>query len=308
MLDLSQVLLLGPAAALAMQPVGCDMGELHETKGTGTCLLALLLGHSTTLPEEEHVPVPKKWANKSSLALHREENPTGFVRKVYWCGSSLLGSNSGKGDRVVSGGLGVSQCPIACPRGHRVLPGRQGWAHQEIPLGLGVCFPPFVGSDQARGDQVHPKPQLPSVLAAPAAADVLEITLVGLWPPLAGAAAPYKSAQAAGDAASPAQGGTMKPLVLLTLLALLTLGVCRRAADRSTSADDSPSSEAFISRRASAQVVQRQKRNYGYGSVYAAPPDPLEAKREVCELSPDCDELADQVGLQEAYRRYYGFV
>ncbi|NWU08393.1 OSTCN protein, partial [Cephalopterus ornatus] len=72
---------------------------------------------------------------------------------------------------------------------------------------------------------------------------------------------------------------------------------------------------AFISRRASAQVVQRQKRNYGYGSapsvprsVYAAPPDPLEAKREVCELNPDCDELADQVGLQEAYRRYYGFV
>ncbi|NWU84412.1 OSTCN protein, partial [Onychorhynchus coronatus] len=66
---------------------------------------------------------------------------------------------------------------------------------------------------------------------------------------------------------------------------------------------------AFISRSASAQVVQRQKRNYGYGSsVYAAPPDPWEAKREVCELNPDCDELADQVGLQEAYRRYYGFV
>ncbi|KAJ7416547.1 Osteocalcin [Willisornis vidua] len=101
----------------------------------------------------------------------------------------------------------------------------------------------------------------------------------------------------------------MKALVLLTLLALLTLGLCRRAADRSTSTDDSPSSEAFISRRASAEVVQRQKRNYGYdSSVHAAPPDPLEAKREVCELSPDCDELADQVGLQEAYRRYYGFV
>uniref|UniRef100_A0A8C5I8I5 Osteocalcin n=1 Tax=Junco hyemalis TaxID=40217 RepID=A0A8C5I8I5_JUNHY len=39
-----------------------------------------------------------------------------------------------------------------------------------------------------------------------------------------------------------------------------------------------------------------------------APPDPLEAKREVCELNPDCDELADQIGLQEAYRRYYGLV
>ncbi|KAL2295613.1 hypothetical protein Nmel_018726, partial [Mimus melanotis] len=36
--------------------------------------------------------------------------------------------------------------------------------------------------------------------------------------------------------------------------------------------------------------------------------DPLEAKREVCELNPDCDELADQIGFQEAYRRYYGLV
>lgn len=43
-------------------------------------------------------------------------------------------------------------------------------------------------------------------------------------------------------------------------------------------------------------------------SVYGAPWDPLEAKREVCELNPDCDELADQIGLQEAYRRYYGLV
>ncbi|NWI84386.1 OSTCN protein, partial [Pitta sordida] len=65
---------------------------------------------------------------------------------------------------------------------------------------------------------------------------------------------------------------------------------------------------AFISRRASAELVQRQKRNYGHGSAQAAQPDPLEAKREVCELNPSCDELADQVGLQEAYRRYYGFV
>lgn len=35
-------------------------------------------------------------------------------------------------------------------------------------------------------------------------------------------------------------------------------------------------------------------------------PDPLEPKREVCELNPDCDELADQVGLQDAYQRFYG--
>ncbi|NXR69118.1 OSTCN protein, partial [Rhadina sibilatrix] len=67
---------------------------------------------------------------------------------------------------------------------------------------------------------------------------------------------------------------------------------------------------AFVSRRASAELVQRQKRNYAYdSSVHGAPPpDPLEAKREVCELNPDCDELADQIGFQEAYRRYYGLV
>ncbi|NXO82391.1 OSTCN protein, partial [Sitta europaea] len=68
---------------------------------------------------------------------------------------------------------------------------------------------------------------------------------------------------------------------------------------------------AFVSRRASAEVVSRQKRNYGYDSpagVNGAPRDPLEAKREVCELNPDCDELADQIGFQEAYRRYYGLV
>lgn len=35
-------------------------------------------------------------------------------------------------------------------------------------------------------------------------------------------------------------------------------------------------------------------------------PDPLEAKREVCELNPDCDELADHIGFQEAYWRFYG--
>ncbi|XP_076216129.1 osteocalcin isoform X1 [Aptenodytes patagonicus] len=99
----------------------------------------------------------------------------------------------------------------------------------------------------------------------------------------------------------------MRSLVLLTLLALLTLGLCRRAADRSISADDSPSSEAFVSKRASAEVVRRHKRNYIYdSSVYGAAWDPLEAKREVCELNPNCDELADHIGFQEAYRRFYG--
>ncbi|XP_069735012.1 osteocalcin [Phaenicophaeus curvirostris] len=99
----------------------------------------------------------------------------------------------------------------------------------------------------------------------------------------------------------------MRTLLLLSLLALLTLGLCRRALDASVSADDSPSSEAFVSKRASAEVARRHKRNYVYdSSVYGAVRDPLEAKREVCELSPDCDELADHIGFQEAYRRFYG--
>uniref|UniRef100_A0A8C3MQU2 Osteocalcin n=1 Tax=Geospiza parvula TaxID=87175 RepID=A0A8C3MQU2_GEOPR len=76
-----------------------------------------------------------------------------------------------------------------------------------------------------------------------------------------------------------------------------------------TGPPDPPVPAAFVSRRASAELVPRQKRNAGYGSSGpGAPPDPLEAKREVCELNPDCDELADQIGLQEAYRRYYGLV
>ncbi|KAM6039319.1 osteocalcin [Chlamydotis macqueenii] len=99
----------------------------------------------------------------------------------------------------------------------------------------------------------------------------------------------------------------MKPLGLLALLALLALGLCRRAADRSErSADASPSSEAFVSKRASAELVRRHRRNYAYDSVYGAVRDPLEAKREVCEFNPDCDELADHIGFQEAYRRFYG--
>lgn len=43
-------------------------------------------------------------------------------------------------------------------------------------------------------------------------------------------------------------------------------------------------------------------------SAYGVVRDPLEAKREVCEVNPDCDELADHIGFQEAYRRFYGTV
>ncbi|NWI08296.1 OSTCN protein, partial [Crypturellus soui] len=67
---------------------------------------------------------------------------------------------------------------------------------------------------------------------------------------------------------------------------------------------------AFVSRRAGAELLRRQERSVAAGSARpsrsAPAPDPLEPQREVCELSPDCDELADLIGFQEAYRRLYG--
>uniref|UniRef100_A0A8C8B0B6 Osteocalcin n=1 Tax=Otus sunia TaxID=257818 RepID=A0A8C8B0B6_9STRI len=88
----------------------------------------------------------------------------------------------------------------------------------------------------------------------------------------------------------------MKPLVLLSLLALLTLGLCRRAPPDRPPPRCVPT--AFISKRASAELARRHKRNYR-----VCPP---RAKREVCEFNPACDELADHIGFQEAYRRFYG--
>lgn len=38
----------------------------------------------------------------------------------------------------------------------------------------------------------------------------------------------------------------------------------------------------------------------------AGTPDPLEPTRELCELNPVCDELAEQIGLESAYKRTYG--
>ncbi|KAM4013957.1 osteocalcin isoform 2-T2 [Anomaloglossus baeobatrachus] len=63
---------------------------------------------------------------------------------------------------------------------------------------------------------------------------------------------------------------------------------------------------AFISRHESANFARRPRRNI-HNLIYgAAVTSPLEARREVCELNPDCDELADHIGFQEAYRRFYG--
>ncbi|TKC33312.1 hypothetical protein EI555_017768 [Monodon monoceros] len=55
------------------------------------------------------------------------------------------------------------------------------------------------------------------------------------------------------------------------------------------------------------EVVKRLRRYLDHGLGAPAPyPDPLEPRREVCELNPACDELADHIGFQEAYRRLYG--
>ncbi|XP_073178819.1 osteocalcin [Lepidochelys kempii] len=142
---------------------------------------------------------------------------------------------------------------------------------------------------------------------------------VALYPATPGLAAGYKwwpvshrlqqaSAEHPTRQERPAKpASTMKTLTLLTLLALVTLCLCHGASDYSNSANDSPSSEAFVSKQDSAEVVRRHKRSYVYNRFYDII-DPLEGKREICELNPDCDELADHIGFQEAYRRYYGAV
>ncbi|MXQ95928.1 hypothetical protein E5288_WYG015194 [Bos mutus] len=81
--------------------------------------------------------------------------------------------------------------------------------------------------------------------------------------------------------------------MFLALLALATLCLAGRA--------------AFMSKQEGSEVVKRLRRYLDHGLGAPAPyPDPLEPKREVCELNPDCDELADHIGFQEAYRRFYG--
>lgn len=98
----------------------------------------------------------------------------------------------------------------------------------------------------------------------------------------------------------------MRLLILAVLLGLVALVLGRRGHDRSSVAD-SRSAEAFISRQESANFAQRHRRSNIHNLIYGTPVrSPLEAKREVCELNPDCDELADHIGFQEAYRRFYG--
>ncbi|KAM8814730.1 osteocalcin [Rhynchonycteris naso] len=99
---------------------------------------------------------------------------------------------------------------------------------------------------------------------------------------------------------------TMRPLLLLALLALAALCLTGQA-DAKPSSVESRRGAAFVSKQEGSKVVKRLRRYLDHGLGAPAPyPDPLEPKREVCELNPDCDELADHIGFQEAYRRFYG--
>ncbi|XP_021052276.1 osteocalcin [Mus pahari] len=92
----------------------------------------------------------------------------------------------------------------------------------------------------------------------------------------------------------------MRTLALLTLLAL-TAFCLSDLADAKPSGPESD--KAFMSKQEGSKVVNRLRRNLG-ASVPS--PDPLEPTRELCELDPTCDELAEQIGLGPAYKRIYG--
>ncbi|XP_019566681.1 osteocalcin [Rhinolophus sinicus] len=99
---------------------------------------------------------------------------------------------------------------------------------------------------------------------------------------------------------------TMRPLMTLALLALAVLCLAGQAGAKPSRAESSRGA-AFVSRQEGSEVVKRLRRYVDQGLGAPGPyPDPLEPKREVCELNPDCDELADHIGFQEAYARFYG--
>ncbi|XP_063804063.1 osteocalcin [Pseudophryne corroboree] len=103
-----------------------------------------------------------------------------------------------------------------------------------------------------------------------------------------------------------ATAAAMKLLILTAFLCMVVLVLGRRDPDPSSAAD-SRSAEAFISRQDSANFAKRHRRSNIHNLVRApVVRSPLEAKREVCELNPSCDELADHIGFKAAYRRFYG--
>ncbi|KAF3822956.1 osteocalcin [Mirounga angustirostris] len=100
----------------------------------------------------------------------------------------------------------------------------------------------------------------------------------------------------------------MRPVTVLALLALVALFLAG-AADAKPSGAESRRGAVFVSKQEGSEVVRRLRRYLDPWLGAPAPyPDPLELKREVCELNPHCDELADHIGFQDAYQRFYGTV
>uniref|UniRef100_UPI00406D52B9 Osteocalcin n=1 Tax=Homo sapiens TaxID=9606 RepID=UPI00406D52B9 len=98
----------------------------------------------------------------------------------------------------------------------------------------------------------------------------------------------------------------MRALTLLALLALAALCIAGQAGAKPSGAESSKGA-AFVSKQEASEVLKRPRRYlYQWLGAPVPYPDPLEPRREVCELNPDCDELADHIGFQEAYRRFYG--
>ncbi|XP_057649308.1 osteocalcin [Chionomys nivalis] len=98
----------------------------------------------------------------------------------------------------------------------------------------------------------------------------------------------------------------MRTLCLLALL-VLTAFCLSGPTDAKPRGSESDKGTAFVSKQEGSKVVNRLRRYLGHGLGAPAPyPDPLEPKREVCELNPNCDELADHIGFQDAYSRFYG--
>ncbi|XP_048212454.1 osteocalcin [Perognathus longimembris pacificus] len=96
----------------------------------------------------------------------------------------------------------------------------------------------------------------------------------------------------------------MRTLTLLTLLTLAALCLTGWADGKPSGTE---SGKSLQSKKEGSELMKRPRRYLDQGPGAPAPyPDPLEPKREVCELNPNCDELADHIGFQEAYQRFYG--
>lgn len=79
-------------------------------------------------------------------------------------------------------GEGSHRCPISRPSeglGDWVLPGWQGWAHQQISIGAGLRFPPCGLWPVTGGTDFTPNHNCWLCWRLPAPADVLEIALAG---------------------------------------------------------------------------------------------------------------------------------